>query len=183
MKDGFTKDYPDMTFSPGCASGKDIFSNDTSGFDAALRLSAAADLIIGVFGINSKVEHETGTKTTLGLPGVQNELIKALVQLGKPFVLVLTGGSAMIVPNEVKTVIFAGYGSMFAGDAVADVVFGRYNPSGKLPYTFYASDDQLPPYENYDMREGVGRTYRFLTENVQFRFGHGLSYTNFRYYW
>jgi len=183
MKDGFRKDYPHMTFSPGCASGKDIFSNDTSGFDEALRLSAAADLIIGVFGINSKVEHETGTKKTLVLPGVQNELIQALVQLGKPFVLVLTGGSAMIVPEVVKTVVFAGYGSMFAGDAVADVVFGRYNPSGKLPYTFYESDNQLPPYENYDMREGVGRTYRFLKTDVQFRFGHGLSYTKFEYSW
>jgi len=139
--------------------------------------------VIGVFGINERVEHETGTKPSITLPGVQAQLISKLNNLGKPFVLTLTGGSAMVVPNGVETFVFQGYGSMFAGDALADVLFGRVNPSGKLPFTFYTGDEQLPPFAHYDMREFPGRTYRFLTQPPQFPFGHGLSYTRFGYQW
>ena len=100
---------------------------------------------------------------------------------GKPVVLVLLSGSALAVnwaDSHVAAIVQAWYPGEEGGAAIADVLFGDYNPAGRLPVTFYKSVDQLPPFENYAMD---GRTYRFFTGPPLYPFGHGLSYTKFRY--
>ena len=95
--------------------------------------------------------------------------------------VVLTNGGAISVNSEQQkaaAVILAGYGGQQGGNAVADVLFGDYNPAGRLPVTYYKSIDQIPPFENYDMK---GKTYRFFNQDPLYPFGYGLSYTTFSY--
>ena len=122
-----------------------------------------------------------GDRTTIELPAVQRALVKALSEAGKQVVLVNCSGSAMgLVPeSEVcDAIVQAWYPGEAGGRAVADVLFGDYNPAGRLPVTFYRDDSQLPDFENYSME---GRTYRFFEGDPLFAFGYGLSYTTFEY--
>jgi beta-glucosidase len=122
-----------------------------------------------------------GDRVDIGLPTPQRELLEAVVATGKPLVLVLLNGSALAIPwaaENVPAILEAWYPGQAAGNAIADVLFGDYNPAGRLPVTFYRSVDQLPPFEDYDM---AGRTYRYFQGDPLFPFGHGLSYTTFRY--
>ncbi|MBT8396586.1 MAG: glycoside hydrolase family 3 C-terminal domain-containing protein, partial [Gemmatimonadetes bacterium] len=117
----------------------------------------------------------------IGLPAVQRDLLEAVVATGKPVVLVLMNGSALAIPwaaEHVPAILEAWYPGQAAGTAIADVLFGDYNPAGRLPVTFYRSVDQLPPFDDYDME---GRTYRYFRGDPVFPFGHGLSYTRFGY--
>jgi beta-glucosidase len=122
-----------------------------------------------------------GDRTTLDLPATQQRLLERVTALGKPTVLVLLNGSALAVSwadEHVPSILEAWYPGQAAGTAIADVLFGDYNPAGRLPVTFYRSVGDLPPFESYDMR---GRTYRFFGGRPLYPFGHGLSYTTFRY--
>ncbi len=122
-----------------------------------------------------------GDRTSLDLPRVQEELLKAVSATGKPVVLVLTSGSALGVnwANErVSAIVQLWYPGEEGGTALADVLFGDYNPGGRLPVTFYKSVAQLPPFEDYRM---AGRTYRYFEGEPLFPFGYGLSYTRFAY--
>lgn len=104
-----------------------------------------------------------------------------MASLGKPTVLVLLNGSAVAVnwaAGHIPAIVDAWYPGQSAGTAIADVLFGDYNPAGRLPVTFYTSPDQLPPFGEYAMK---GRTYRYFTGKPLFPFGHGLSYTTFAY--
>ena len=152
---------------------------------------AGADAIVFVGGLNSKLEGEElkvkldgfagGDRTKIELPKVQGKLLKALHDTGKPVVFVLCSGSAMGLAGDdanYDALIEAWYPGQSGGTAVADVLFGDYNPAGRLPVTFYKSTAQLPDFTNYDME---GRTYRYLKEEPLYQFGYGLSYTNFRY--
>jgi beta-glucosidase len=108
-------------------------------------------------------------------------LLEAVAQTGKPLVVVLMSGSALAVnwANEhAAAIVQAWYPGEEGGTAIADTLFGDYNPAGRLPVTFYKSVDQLPPFENYHMD---GRTYRFFKGEPLYPFGHGLSYTRFKY--
>ena len=108
-------------------------------------------------------------------------MLKELKATGKPIVFVMLTGSALSVnwENEnLQAVVNAWYGGQDAGTALADILFGDYNPAGRLPVTFYASDNDLPPYEDYSMNE---RTYRYFTGKPLYEFGFGLSYTDFAY--
>lgn len=151
----------------------------------------AADLIIFAGGISSKVEGEEmgveiegfkrGDRTSLDLPAVQKSLLKELVATGKPVVLVLMTGSAIGLEWEsqhVPAILNAWYGGQAGGQAIADVIFGDYNPAGRLPVTFYKSVADLPDFENYAM---ANRTYRYFKGIPIYPFGYGLSYTTFRY--
>jgi beta-glucosidase len=103
------------------------------------------------------------------------------VKVGKPTVLVLMSGSALAVTwaeRHVNAIVEAWYPGQAAGSAIADVLFGDYNPAGRLPVTFYRSTDDLPPFDQYAMS---GRTYRFFTGKPLYAFGYGLSYTKFKY--
>ena len=146
------------------------------------------DKVIFVGGISSALEGEEmpveidgfkgGDRTHIELPKVQRDFLKALKDAGKQIIFVNCSGSAIALLPETETcdaIVQAWYPGQEGGTAVADVLFGDYNPSGKLPITFYKSSDQLPDYEDYSMK---GRTYRYFTDAL-FPFGFGLSYTDF----
>lgn len=150
-----------------------------------------ADVLIYVGGISPRLEGEEmrviqpgfsgGDRTTIALPSVQTELLKALKATGKPVVFVMMTGSAVAIPWEaenIPAIMNAWYGGQAAGTAVADVLFGDYNPSGRLPVTFYRSDADLPSFEDYSM---ANRTYRYFKGEPLYPFGFGLSYTTFKY--
>jgi beta-glucosidase len=146
------------------------------------------DLIIAVFGLDNAMEGEegdaiasdsNGDREYIELPPWQLEYLRSVKKSGKPVILVLTGGSAIAVPEDIAdAILFAWYPGEQGGRALADIIFGDVNPSGKLPITFPASTAQLPPYEDYNMK---GRTYRYMTEKPLWPFGFGLSYTTFRF--
>ena len=156
--------------------------------------ASAADAIIFVGGINSNLEGEEGDagkeevegfykgdRTTIALPKIQTNMMKALKATGKPVVFVNMSGSAMGMEWEadnVDAILQAWYGGQSAGTAIADVLFGDYNPSGRLPITFYKSDKDLPDFSDYNM---INRTYRYFKGNARYDFGYGLSYTTFAY--
>ncbi|MDR1938440.1 MAG: glycoside hydrolase family 3 C-terminal domain-containing protein [Tannerellaceae bacterium] len=150
-----------------------------------------ADVIVFVGGISPSLEGEEmpvsvpgfnkGDRTNISLPAVQTEMMKALKETGKPVVFVMLTGSALAIRWEndhLPAILNAWYGGQDAGTALADVLFGDCNPSGRLPVTFYASDDDLPDYEDYSMKN---RTYRYFTGKPLYEFGYGLSYTEFTY--
>jgi beta-glucosidase len=150
-----------------------------------------ADAIVYVGGISPQLEGEDmqvnapgfdgGDRTSILLPAVQTELLKALKSTGKPVVFVMMTGSALAIPWEaenIPAIINAWYGGQSAGTAIADVLFGDYNPSGRLPVTFYKSDSDLPGFTDYSMDN---RTYRYFKGEPLFPFGFGLSYTTFKY--
>ena len=152
---------------------------------------ASSDLVIFVGGLSPELEGEElkvelegfhgGDRTSIELPRVQEDMMKRIQKMGKPIVFVLCSGGAVALDWEdqnAAAVLAAWYGGQAAGTAMADVLFGEVNPSGKLPVTFYSSENTLPPFENYAM---TGRTYRFITEDPLYPFGYGLSYTNFKY--
>ena len=119
-----------------------------------------------------------GDRTHIELPKVQRDFLKALKDAGKTIIFVNCSGSCIALEPEIKTcdaIVQAWYPGQEGGTAVADVLFGDYTPSGKLPVTFYKNSNQLPDYEDYSMK---GRTYRYFTDAL-FPFGYGLSYTNF----
>ena len=158
----------------------------------ATQTAAWADHVVLVMGLSARLEGEemrglnldgfnAGDRTSLDLPEVQSRLISRIVATGKPVTLVIMTGSSVSINREHETVpaiLQAWYGGEAAGHAIADVLFGDYNPAGRLPVTFYKSVDDLPPFENYDME---GRTYRYFNGEVLYPFGYGLSYSQFSY--
>ena len=134
-----------------------------------------------VSGISSDIEGEGHDRSSIELPEVQQQLLAELDATGKPVVLVNVSGSAIgfgNVESKYDALIQAWYGGQACGQAVADVLFGDYNPAGRLPVTFYASTDQLPDFQDYSMNN---RTYRYFKGQPLYAFGYGLSYTTFSY--
>jgi beta-glucosidase len=157
----------------------------------ALDLAAKSDLVVLCMGLSPMLEGEEmpvkvkgfsqGDREEIKLPEIQTDLIKSIHKLGKPTVLVLLNGSALAFNWEsqnIPAIIEAWYPGQAGGTAIADVIFGDYNPSGRLPVTFYKSVDQLPDFSNYSMD---GRTYRYFGGEPLYEFGHGLSFTTFKY--
>lgn len=155
-----------------------------------------ADVVVFVSGFDGRVEAEEGDiravfdgfpggdRDAIELPAPQVALYKALAETKLPLVLVNMTGSAVAMPEEVagaNAVLQAWYPGQAGGQAVAEVLAGQLNPSGKLPITFYASTKDLPAFTDYDMHAGAGRTYRYFTGKPLFAFGQGLSYTRFEY--
>ncbi len=154
-----------------------------------LKAAKKAETVIFVGGISPNLEKEQakvsapgfdgGDRTSIELPQVQRDILKALKRAGKKVVFVCCSGSAVALTPEMEScdaIIEAWYAGEQGGHALADVLFGDYNPSGKLPVTFYKDDSQLPPFDEYKME---GRTYRFFKGEPLFPFGYGLSYTTF----
>ena len=169
----------------GYAQGCDVKGSSEDGFPAALALARKSDVVIAVLGLNQSVEGEEGSgggdRTSLDLPGRQEELLEALVATGKPVALVLLNGSAISLnwaSQHVPAIVEAWYPGEEGGTAVADVLFGDYNPAGRLPVTFYKSAADLPAFTDYAMK---GRTYRYFEGIPLYPFGWGLSYTRFSY--
>lgn len=150
-----------------------------------------ADAYVFAGGISPQLEGEEmpvnypgfsgGDRTSILLPKVQTELLQSLQSSGKPVVFVMLTGSAIAIPWEaenIPAIVNAWYGGQSAGKAVADVLFGDYNPAGRLPVTFYKNDADLPSFEDYSMNN---KTYRYFTGTPLYGFGYGLSYTTFKY--
>ncbi len=167
----------------------DIYNTDH--FKNAVDLAKSSDAVIFVGGITARLEGEEmrvsydgfsgGDRTKISLPKVQEDLIKALHETGKPVILVLTSGSALGAVWEkenIPAIVQLWYPGEEGGTALADVLFGDCNPSGRLPVTFYQSVDQLPPFNDYNMK---GKTYRFFEGEPLWAFGYGMSYTTFDY--
>lgn len=130
------------------------------------------------------VGFDCGDRTRIELPKVQLDTIRAMQKTGTPVVFVLLAGSAIGfdgVDDMLGAVLMGWYPGQRGGDAVADVLFGTYNPAGRLPVTFYTSTDELGDFRDYNMTSGKGQTYRYYTGTARYPFGHGLSYTQFAY--
>jgi len=178
---------PRIYFDTAChhVDGKYRLPND---FD---RKIAKCDLVIFVGGLSPALEGEElkveldgfhgGDRTNIDLPRIQEGMLMRLKQMGKPVVFILCSGGAVALDWEDENcdaVLAAWYGGQAAGTAMAKVLFGEVNPSGKLPVTFYSTKNYLPPFDSYEMEH---RTYRFMTEEPLYPFGYGLSYTDFKY--
>ena len=157
----------------------------------AITVAKKSQVVIFAGGISPELEGEEmpvqvkgfkgGDRTSLDMPEEQKEFLKKLNAIGKPVVLVLTNGSALAVnwaKDNLPAIVEAWYPGGEGGNAVADVIFGNYNPAGRLPVTFYKSVDDLPAFDDYGMK---GRTYRYFEGEPLFAFGYGLSYTTFEY--
>ena len=157
----------------------------------ALDVARKADAIVMCMGLTARMEGEemdividgfrAGDRTKLDLPRPQQELIKEITALGKPVILVLLNGSALAINWEhanVPAILEAWYPGQAGGQAIADVLFGDYNPAGRLPVTFYRSVNDLPSFKEYDL---TNQTYRYFKGQPLYSFGHGLSYTTFEY--
>jgi len=158
-------------------------------YDAIIAQLNGIRKVIFVGGISPALEGEEmpvnidgfkgGDRTHIELPSVQRNFLKALKQAGKTVIFVNCSGSAIALQPETEScdaIVQAWYDGQEGGNAIADVLFGNYNPSGKLPVTFYKNSGQLPDYEDYSMK---GRTYRYFSDPL-FAFGYGLSYTQFQ---
>ena len=140
---------------------------------------SAADAIIIIGGISAQMEGEGGDKADINLPKVQQMLLKAMHATGRPVVFVNCSGSAIAfggIEDQYDALLHAWYAGQGGAKALAEVLFGDYNPGGKLPVTFYASNDDLPDFLDYRMEN---RTYRYFRGKALYPFGYGLSYTTF----
>ncbi len=165
------------------AKGCDLKSSNKDGFSDAIKALKFADIGIVALGLSPKIEGEVcdveGERQDLNLPGVQEELLKELKKIQKPIIVVLFGGGGLTFDfNLADAVLFAWYPGQSGGRAIADIMFGDYNPAGRLPVTFYKSEKDIPEFTNYNMQ---GRTYRYFKGEPLFPFGYGLSYTKFIY--
>ena len=162
----------------------------TRGFSEAMSAAQRADVVVMCLGLTADLEGEEGAaaassaggdKVSLDLPGMQEELLKAVCSVGKPVVLVLFSGSPVSInwaQENVPAILQAWYPGEEGGTAIADVLFGDYNPGGRLPVTFVKSLEQVPSFTDYSMK---GRTYRYMEEEPLYPFGYGLSFTTFEY--
>ncbi len=183
-----------VTYELGCPLAlRNDGSNEPTSEMTAAAVSAAksADVVIYVGGLNATLEREQynvpyqgflgGDRTRIGLPSPQENLVKALYATGKPVIFVNCSGSAVALRWESKhlpAILQAWYPGEEGGLAVANVLFGKYDPAGRLPVTFYPSTKQLPRFTDYSMKD---RTYRYFTGTPLYPFGYGLSYTSFKY--
>jgi beta-glucosidase len=159
--------------------------------DEAVKAAQQADVVVAFVGLSPELEGEEmpihvegfsgGDRTDIDLPAVQEDLLKALHDTGKPMVVVLMNGSALAAnwsQQNAKAVLEAWYPGEVGGTAIAETLDGKNNPGGRLPVTFYASNDQLPAFDDYSMKN---RTYRYFDGTPLYGFGYGLSYSRFAY--
>ena len=157
----------------------DICERRLADFSDLARECSQADAIIIIGGISARMEGEGGDKQDIELPKVQQMLVNAMHQTGRPVIFVNCSGSAIAfgsVEGQYDALLQAWYPGQGGAKALADVLFGDYNPGGKLPITFYRSNNDLPDFLDYSMKN---RTYRYFTGQPQYAFGYGLSYTTF----
>jgi beta-glucosidase len=176
-----------VTYTKGC----DVNSTDTSGFGAAADAARDADVAVLVVGETADMSGEASARSVIDLPGVQQDLVAAIVETGKPFVVVLINGRPLTIPylhDNAPAILEAWAPGLEGGNAIADVLFGKVNPGGKLPVSFPRAVGQIPIYYNH---ENTGRPgdpnnkytskYLDLPLGPLYEFGYGLSYTTFRF--
>ena len=175
----------------GCDLYKDRVENLGEHSDRIAEVKAVcdvSDVVVAVVGLDATLEGEegdtgnaygSGDKPNLSLPGLQQEVLDVIAASGKPAVLVVLAGSALALDKastEFKAIIQGWYPGALGGTAISNVIFGKKNPEGHLPLTFYSEKNTLPEFTDYNMK---GRTYRYMTEEPLYPFGYGLSYTDF----
>lgn len=187
----YVGDKARVMYSEGCH----LFRNRVQGLGKendrtaeARAVAEMSDVVIAVMGLDPGLEGEegdqgnefaSGDKPNLKLPGIQEDILKALCESGKPVVLVLLSGSALAIPwadENIPAIVQGWYPGAQGGRAIAQTLFGDNCPEGKLPVTFYRTSEELPPFTDYAMKE---RTYRYMTGEALYPFGYGLSYTSF----
>ena len=149
--------------------------------EGADRAAASCDAVVAVMGINREIEREGKDRDDIGLPAYQVEFLQQLYAANPRLILVLVAGSSLSLAWEqenLPAIVNAWYPGEQGGTAVAEVLFGDYNPAGRLPLTYYRSVEDLPPFDDYDITK---RTYKYFEGPVQYPFGFGLSYTTFAY--
>ena len=186
----------EVTFSKGVSIVKNEKTVDSTLSKVTLEEVRNADVAIFVGGLDATWEGEEmadrngvegflgGDRTKIELPKIQIDALKAMKKTGTPIVFVLMAGSAIAfdgLDKELEAILMSWYPGQRGGDAIADVLFGNYNPAGRLPVTFYSSTNELPDFKDYNMRAGKGFTYRYYNGDALYPFGHGLSYTKFKY--
>ncbi|KAL7255902.1 hypothetical protein ACSBR1_009940 [Camellia fascicularis] len=190
LLDAFQAYAKKTSYAAGCLDGVPCYSN--AGFIEALSVAKEADFVIVVAGLDLSQETEDHDRYSLLLPGYQMALVTTIASVSKkPLVLVLTGGGPLDVSfaegdSKIASILWIGYPGETGGRAVAEVIFGDYNPGGRLPMTWYPESFTSVPMNDMSMRADPsrgypGRTYRFYTGDRVYGFGHGLSYTNFTY--
>ena len=180
-----------VMYSEGCSICRDRISGLAQANDRtaeARAVAAASDVVIACFGLDPSLEGEegdqgnefaSGDKPGLSLPGIQLDVLKAIYESGKPVVLILLSGSALAVPwadENIPAIVQGWYPGAQGGRAMAEILFGEYNPEGKLPVTFYKTTEELPDFRDYSME---GRTYRYMKNEALYPFGYGLSYSEY----
>jgi beta-glucosidase len=150
-------------------------------YGRAGELAKECDAVVAVMGINRTIEREGKDRDEITLPADQQEFLQELVKVNPNIILVLVAGSSLSLNWEqenLPAIVNAWYPGEKGGTAVAEVLFGQYNPAGRLPLTFYRSMSDLPPFNDYDITK---RTYKYFEKEVLYPFGYGLSYTQFKY--
>lgn len=180
----------EVIYAEGCDLYKKEYKSlcETDLIPEAVIAARKSDIAVLCLGLSPVLEGEEGEegavqcdRDDLGLPGRQAELVRAVAREGKSVILILCNGSPLSIPKEeplADAILEVWYPGEEGGSAVADILFGNYNPSGRLPVTVVKGTEDLPPFDSYDMQ---GRTYRFLEKEPMYPFGYGLSYTRFEY--
>ena len=163
----------------------DGLAEEHDGFAEALAAAERSDVVVMCLGLNETIEGEEGEtggdKSHLNLPGLQQELLEAIWKTGRPVILVLMAGSALVVTwadAHIPAIVQAWYPGASGGKAIASLLFGDFSPSGRLPVTFYRTAEELPDFHDYALKN---RTYRYMTNEALYPFGYGLSYAGFAY--
>ncbi len=179
-----------VMFSEGCHLCKNktqVLATENDRMSEVRAVADMSDVLIACMGLDASLEGEegdegnefaSGDKPNLNLPGLQEEVLKVLVESGKPVILVLLSGSALAVnyaDEKVPAIIQGWYPGARGGKAIAEILFGEYSPEGKLPVTFYRTTEELPEFTDYSMKN---RTYRYMKNEALYPFGYGLSYTD-----
>jgi beta-glucosidase len=183
------KDSAYLYYAKGC----NLDDSDTSGFAEAIHVASKADVVVLSIGEERWMSGEAKSRSSLRLPGVQELLIKRLASTGKPLVLMISAGRPLVLGEVLPSahaVVYTWWLGIEAGNAMADVLFGKYNPSGRLPMTFPRSEGQIPIFYNFfntgrpakdDSERNYVSAYIDLPNSPQFAFGYGLSFTTFAY--
>ncbi len=180
-----------VMFSEGCHLCKNkmqVLAQERDRLSEVRAVADCSDVIIACMGLDASLEGEegdegnefaSGDKPNLNLPGLQEEVLKILVEAGKPVVLVVLSGSALAInyaDENIPAILQGWYPGARGGKAIAEILFGEYSPEGKLPVTFYRTVEELPEFTDYSMKN---RTYRYMKKEALYPFGYGLSYTEF----
>lgn len=173
------------------AKGCEINNDDKTGFKEAIKIALKADVVIMSLGEAHNMSGEAKSRSSLQLPGVQEELLKEIYKTGKPVILMLNSGRPLIfnwAADNIPSILYTWWLGTEAGNSIADVLFGNYNPSGKLPISFPRTEGQIPIYYNHystgrpakdDNEKLYVSAYIDLQNSPRYSFGFGMSYTNF----
>jgi len=175
------------------AKGCNINDTNKDGFDEAIAIAKQADVVILSVGEAPDMTGEAKSRSNLHLPGVQEDLVKAIAATGKPVIVLISAGRPLVfnwIADNVPAIVYTWWLGTQAGNAIADVLFGDYNPSGKLPISFPRTEGQIPIYYDHyntgrparkDNDVNYVSAYTDLANSPKFSFGYGLSYTKFKY--